>query len=120
MHINCLELLAATLAAKTFLKDVSGVSVFLQLDNATAVAYINNMGGTVSSKLTDLAKEQWMWALDKDIILTVQHIPGVSNTIADMESQTVHDKSDWMLCPQIFLAIMETFGPLEVIFLHPN
>jgi len=48
MHINSLKLLAAMLAAKTFLKDISGVSVLLQLDNATAVAYINNMGGTVS------------------------------------------------------------------------
>ena len=57
MHINSLELLAAMLAAKTFLKDVSGVAVLLQLDTATAVAYINNMGGTVSSQLTDLAKK---------------------------------------------------------------
>ena len=81
MHINCLELIAA----KTFVKDVSGVLVLLQLDNATAVAYINNMGGTVSSQLTDLVKELWMWALNKDIILTAQHIPEVSNTIADME-----------------------------------
>ena len=45
MHINCLELLAATLETKTFLKDQVGVSVLLQLDNHTAVAYINNMGG---------------------------------------------------------------------------
>ena len=114
MQINCLELLATMLAAKTFLKDVSGVSVLPQLDNATAVAYINNMGGTVSSQLTDLAKELWMWALNKDIILTAQHIPGLSNTIANMESQTVHDKSDWMLFPQVFRAIMEAFGALNV------
>ena len=38
MHINCLELLAATLSVKTFLKDALGTSI-LQLDNATAVAY---------------------------------------------------------------------------------
>ena len=44
MHINCLELLAATLAVKAFLKDQRGVSVRLQLDNQTAVANINNMG----------------------------------------------------------------------------
>ena len=43
-NINSLELLAAMLAAKTFLKDVSGISVFLQVDNTTAVAYINNNG----------------------------------------------------------------------------
>ena len=48
MHINCLELLAATLATKTFLKDQVGVSVLLQLDNQTAVAYINNMGDSLS------------------------------------------------------------------------
>jgi len=102
MHIYCLELLAAMLAAKTFLKDVSEVSVLLQLDNATEVAYINNVGGTVSSQLTDLAKELWMWALNKDIIPTAQHIPRVSNAIADMESQTVHDKSGRMLCPKVF------------------
>jgi len=56
IHINCLELLAAMLAAKTFLNDVSGVSVLLHLDNATAVAYFNNMG----NQLTDLVKELWM------------------------------------------------------------
>ena len=44
MHINCLELLAATLAVKTFLKSQTGKSVLLQLDNQTAVIYINNMG----------------------------------------------------------------------------
>ena len=81
MHINSLELLAATLAVKTFLKDASGISVLLQLDNATAVAYINNMGSTVSSQLTTLAKELWTWTLDKDIGLSAQHIPRVSNTL---------------------------------------
>jgi len=43
MHIKCLELLATMLAVKTFLKEVSGVSLLLQLSNATAMAYINNM-----------------------------------------------------------------------------
>ena len=71
MHINSLELLAAT-----FLKDAS---VLLQLDNATAATYINNMGGTVSSQLTDLVKNLWLWALDRDLTLSAQHIPGVSN-----------------------------------------
>ena len=114
MHINSLELLAATLAVKAFQKEASGISVLLQLDNATAVAYINNMGGTVSNQLKDLAKELWMWALDRDITLSAQHIPGKSNTIADMESWTIRDRSDWMLCPRIFQAIKKEFGPLDV------
>ena len=44
-HINCLELLAATLALKTFAKKKTGLSVLLRIDNMTAVAYINNQGG---------------------------------------------------------------------------
>jgi len=48
MHIYCLELLAATLAMKTFLKDHTGISVLLWLDNQSVVAYINDTGGTVS------------------------------------------------------------------------
>ena len=82
------QLLAATLALKIFLKGTSGILILFQLDNAIAVAYINNMGGTVLCQLTGLAKELWMWALDRDIALSTQHIPGVSNTIADIGSQT--------------------------------
>ena len=44
-HINCLEMQAASLAVQSFLRDQSGVSVLQQLDNTTAVAYINNLGG---------------------------------------------------------------------------
>lgn len=37
-HIHCLEMQAASLAARTFLRDQSGVLVLLQLVNTTAVA----------------------------------------------------------------------------------
>ena len=44
MYINCLELLAATLALKSIVKDQTGIAVLLQLDNQRTVAYINNRG----------------------------------------------------------------------------
>ena len=111
LHINCLELLAADLALKSFLKDQKGVTVLLQLDNSTAVAYINNLGGTISPVLTALTRDLWLWALEKDISLTAQHIPGVSNTVADRMER---DRSDWMLAPQVFQKINSTLGPLEI------
>ncbi|XP_065890962.1 uncharacterized protein [Dysidea avara] len=114
MHINCLELLAATLAVKTFLKGHSEMSVLLQLDNQTAVAYINNMGGTVSSQLTDLTKALWMWALSKDIILAAEYIPGVVNVVADAESRSMQDRTDWKLHPKLFQEINQKWGPLQV------
>ena len=56
-HINCIELLAATLALKTFVKNTKGLSVLLKIDNTTAVAYINNQGGTISKDLIVLTRD---------------------------------------------------------------
>ena len=109
LHINCLELLAATLAVKTFLKDQENKSVLLLLDNQTAVAYTNNLGGTVSTQATKLARELWMWCLQRDILLTAQHLPGKENVVADRESRVMKDHSDWMLNPVIFHRIQKHF-----------
>ena len=114
LHINCLELLAATLAVKTFLKDQENKRVLLLLDNMTAVAYVNNLGGTVSAHATKFARELWMWCLQRDILLTAQHLPGKENVIADRESRVMKDRSDWMLNPVIFCRIQEHFSYLEV------
>ena len=113
-HINCLELLAATLALKTFVKDKRGVSVLLKIDNTTAVAYINNHGGTVSRELVSLTRDLWMWCLERNIHIQAQHLPGVLNRTADWESRSMRDRSDWKLDRQIFLRIEEHYGPLEV------
>jgi len=48
-HINYLKLLAATLAVQLFAKTKVGILILLRIDNTTAVAYINYLGGTASS-----------------------------------------------------------------------
>lgn len=80
-HINSLKLLAATLAVKTFLKGQRNKRVLLLLDNQTAAAYVNNLGETISAQATHLARELWMWCLERDILLTAQHL-GRENVIA--------------------------------------
>ena len=114
LHINCLELKAATLALQSLVKDRMGISVLLQLDSQTAVSYINHLGGTVSPQLTDLAKNLWLWSLCRDLVLTAQHIPGVDNQIADSESRELKDRLDWKLSPAVFWTINAIWGPLEV------
>lgn len=114
LHINCLELKAATLALQSLVKDRTGISVLLQLDSQTAVSYINHLGGTVSPQLTDLAKNLWLWSLCRDLVLTAQHIPGVDNQIADSESRELKDRLDWKLSPAVFRTINAIWGPLEV------
>ena len=50
-HINYLELEAAFLAPRAFLPLIKGSHVQFGLDNRTAVAYINRLGGTRSQHM---------------------------------------------------------------------
>lgn len=100
-HINCMEILAAFLAIKTFMKNMTDTTVLIMIDNTTAVAYINNLGGTVSPLATEIAKDLWMWCLERNITVKAQYLPGVENVRADRESRT----PDWMLNPRIFQTI---------------
>ena len=56
MHINCLELLAATLAIHTFAKKQDSLLIHLKMDSTSALTCINKMGGTVSPELNRLTK----------------------------------------------------------------
>ena len=113
-HINCLETLAAFHAVRCFVRDKKSITVLLRLDNTTAVAYVNKLGGTVSPRLNSIVRELWLWCMNRDITLVAEHLPGLENTIADKESRVMRDRSDWMLNPQIFLQIDMKWGPLEV------
>ena len=90
------------------------LSVLLRIDNTTAVAYINNLGGRVSRELLRLAKTLWMWCLERNIHIIAQHLPGVLNHIADAESRIMRDRSDWKLDPRLFQKIDQALGPIEV------
>ena len=54
-HINILELEVAFLALESFGDKIAGAHIQLHLDNTTAVAYINNMGGSKSLELNCIA-----------------------------------------------------------------
>ena len=56
-------------------------------DNTTAVNVINHMGTSYSDSCNSLAKEIWEWCLARDIWVSVAHIPGKQNLVADFESQ---------------------------------
>ena len=113
-HINCLELLAATLAVKTFLKEQVNKRVLLLIDNQTAVACINNLDGTASAQATTLARQLWMWCLEREILISAQYLPGEENVRADTESRVMRDRSDWRLNPSIFQRILVHFPDRDI------
>ena len=90
--INILELKAAFFALKSFCSQANETHVQIQIDNTTAVSYINNMGGSKSPVLNTLAIELWEW----NIWVSAVHIAGKLNVDADFKSRSFSDKHEWM------------------------
>ena len=55
-----------------------------------------------------------MWCLERNIYITAQHLPGSLNTIADAESLTLMDRSDWKPNPIILHEIVRLWCPMKV------
>ena len=105
-HINILELLAAFFALKCFCSHMSNCHIQIQIDNTTALAYINNMGGSKSKELNQLAVQIWEWCIIRNIWLSAVHIPGRLNTGADEKSRVFSDNHEWMLNKHSFDKIL--------------
>ena len=108
--INALELMAAELAIKAFVKIRPVSSLHLWIDNQVALTYLMKMGGTKSETLTKISKSIWEFLLDKGITLTASWIPSKMNWRADLESRKKPNSSDWFLLPEIFQKIVHQWG----------
>ena len=113
-HINILELQAAFFALKSFCKETIKGHVQLQIDNTTAVAYINNMGGSKSPKLNSLAQEIWDWCIQRQLWVSATHIAGKLNVTADSKSRKFQDKHEWMLNKDAFKVILSFYPELNI------
>ena len=113
-EINYLELWAAFMALRAYCVDKSNIHVQLKIDNTTAIAYLNKMGGTKSFTCNELAKEIWDWCVERNIWVTACHIPGVLNIVADRKSRVFNDETEWHLNRHAFNQICEHFGRPEI------
>ena len=97
-HINYLEMLAIYLALETFAKGWADTHIRVMCDiNTTAVNVINHMGTSHSDSCNSLAKEIWEWCIARDIWVSVAHIPGKQNLVADFESRRKQREREWRL-----------------------
>ena len=56
------------------------------MDNVAAVRYVNHLGGTKSKVLVDLTTQFWEYCLAHHVSVTAEHLPGLSNVVADWNS----------------------------------
>lgn len=108
-HINVLELKAAYFALQTFFSKSENMHIRILIDNTTAVAYINNMGGSHSESCNDVANCIWSWGLQRNLWLSAAHLPGSQNIEADRASRIFDDNTEWKLHSDIFQMVTEKF-----------
>jgi hypothetical protein len=113
-HINEKELHAVLLALQCFAKNLQDVHIRLEIDNTTAVSYIQKQGGR-KQYLYNLALQIWEFAIERNIWLTAAHLPGALNTEADAASRNIakYDK-EWQLAPEVFQYIQHKLGSNQV------
>ena len=119
-EINYLELLAAFFALKALCCNMYDKHIQLSIDNTTAVAYIAHMGGSKSQDCNELAKQLWKWCIARNIWVSVVHLPGVQNIVADRKSRVFEDQTEWMLDRVIFRELYSEFNPTIDLFASRN
>lgn len=101
-HINELEILAAFNVLKAFAHRSRDITIDLYMDNMSAVCYLNKGGGTASKRLTDLVYLFSSWCEERRLTIRAFFLPGKQNSVADEESRSLPDASDWQLCTSVF------------------
>lgn len=109
-HINYLELLAAFFGLKCYAKNLRNCNILLKIDNTTAIAYINRMGGTRYKKLNLLARTIWQWCEKRKIYIFASYIASSQNFRADFESRRIKSELEWQLSDDAFNYITKKLG----------
>lgn len=111
-HINYLELKAAFLGLQCFAKDLHDCEVLLRVDNTTAVAYINKMGGVQLPHLNNITREIWQWCEERNIWIYASYINTKENYEADRESRKIN--IEWELSQSAYSMIVHWFGEPDI------
>lgn len=113
-HINYLELLSAFFGIKCFASHLKDYHILLRIDNTTAIAYINRMGGIQKRKLSTLAKDIWKWCEQRNLWLFASYIRSEENSVADAESRRLEVETEFALSNSAFKEITRSFRTPEI------
>lgn len=113
-HINYLELVAAFYALRCFAVTKYDCEILLRIDNTTAVAYINRMGGIQYPHLNSITRKIWQWCERRNLWITASYIASKENVEADQGSRIINIDTEWELAPEAFQAVVRRFGIPEI------
>ncbi len=111
---NWRELKAILQAFQLYGDLLAGQTLLIRADNTTALACIRKQGSR-EDQLNTLAEQIWQLAIQHDVRLQVEYLPGHLNSVADGLSRWIlHDPAGWQLHPAVFLHLYRTWGPFSV------
>ena len=113
LHSNYLELLAVWFTIRSFLHNQYDIHAMLHVDNTTALSYINNMGGKITT-LNDLTRKIWMWCRERKIWINAVYTASTDNFEADKESRSKHENTEWMLNSELFDKLCTVMGKPDI------
>ncbi|CAH2105277.1 unnamed protein product [Euphydryas editha] len=97
-----------------FAKYLRDCEILLRIDNTTAIAYINKMGGIQFPHLTAMSRTIWQWCEERRLRLFASYISSSDNSVADAESRRVHADVEWELSHWAFQSICQQFNKPEI------
>ena len=123
-HIKYLENKAIFLGLMSRCSELKHCSIKVLCDNQTAVSYLRNMGvgggGTHSRDCNDITRQTILWCKERDITLTITHLPGILDTEANRASSVFHDHTEWSLDDKVFQSLALRWGqPDTDLFASP-
>ena len=84
------------------------------MDNSVSVAYLNKFGGR-AHQLDALARQIWLWCLDRNIHVSAAFVAGKTNVEADeLSRKDFQDDLEWSLAPHIFDRVISHFPDMSV------
>ena len=110
LHINVLELIAARFALACFATERQDCDILLRIDNTSALAYINKMGGLQSSSLHQESRLFWQWCEQRRIFVVASYIASAENSDADYASRHFNLDTEWELADSAFKLITKTLA----------
>ena len=119
-QINVLEQLALKSVILTFTKNLSVLTIHVEVDNKVALAYLLKMGGTRNPQLLKSGKLIWNYLLFHKITVTGEYLPSKMNLRADWESKNATDSSAWKFHRKVFLKMTKLLRTLTVGLLRSN
>ena len=79
-----------------------------------ALANVKHQGGVKSQECNKVAHDIWLWCEEKHVWLTIAHVPGIQNELADYKSRHFMDNLEWILNDKIFHKAVQVLGRPEV------